>query len=159
MSRVSWSVGKFRGRTGVIRIVDASSGPWGHINVDHFLFEGWEVAMGEATTYDPDPKGAQMSGRASSDAFRDQASGSPSARFRVHRGNDQLVHRSLALSSPDAGAAYVFRRREASGALGLGGVAPEGAEGEFCLPGWDKEVRRPSASEKILQPAEPFSCI
>jgi PKD repeat protein len=38
MQRVSWDVSKWAGRTGQIRIVDDSSGPWGHINVDDFVF-------------------------------------------------------------------------------------------------------------------------
>jgi sucrose-6-phosphate hydrolase SacC (GH32 family) len=32
-----WDVGEFAGRTAVIQIVDAATGPWGHINVDHIV--------------------------------------------------------------------------------------------------------------------------
>ena len=39
MERVSWDLSAQAGKTGKIRIVDASSGPWGHINVDDFRFE------------------------------------------------------------------------------------------------------------------------
>jgi beta-lactam-binding protein with PASTA domain len=39
MERVSWDLSDQAGMTGKIRIVDASSGPWGHINVDDFRFE------------------------------------------------------------------------------------------------------------------------
>ena len=38
MSRVSWDLTPYTGRTGVIRIVDESSSGWGHINVDDFRF-------------------------------------------------------------------------------------------------------------------------
>jgi len=33
----SWDVGEFLGRGAVIRIVDAATGGWGHINVDHIV--------------------------------------------------------------------------------------------------------------------------
>jgi beta-lactam-binding protein with PASTA domain len=39
MQRVSWDLSPHAGKTGRIRIVDYSSGPWGHINVDDFRFE------------------------------------------------------------------------------------------------------------------------
>jgi hypothetical protein len=35
----------FRNRSAMVRIVDASSGPWGHINVDAFTFD-WETKGG-----------------------------------------------------------------------------------------------------------------
>jgi hypothetical protein len=38
MQRVTWELTPYAGKTGKIRIVDASSGPWGHINVDDFVF-------------------------------------------------------------------------------------------------------------------------
>ena len=38
MHRVRWDVSEFRGRMARIRVVDASSGPWGHINADDFRF-------------------------------------------------------------------------------------------------------------------------
>jgi beta-lactam-binding protein with PASTA domain len=39
MQRVSWDLSPYAGKTGRIRVVDYSSGPWGHINVDDFRFE------------------------------------------------------------------------------------------------------------------------
>jgi hypothetical protein len=39
MSRVTWDLNPYAGERGRIRIVDASSGPWGHINVDDFVFQ------------------------------------------------------------------------------------------------------------------------
>ncbi|MEA5115603.1 MAG: PASTA domain-containing protein [Geobacteraceae bacterium] len=36
MRRVSWDLNPYAGKTGRIRIVDDSSGPWGHINADDF---------------------------------------------------------------------------------------------------------------------------
>lgn len=38
MHRVKWNLTPYAGKTGRIRIVDASSGGWGHINVDDFSF-------------------------------------------------------------------------------------------------------------------------
>ncbi len=38
MHRVTWELTPYAGKTGLIRIVDASSGGWGHINVDDFRF-------------------------------------------------------------------------------------------------------------------------
>lgn len=38
MRRVRWNLADIQGRTGYIRIVDDSSGGWGHINVDDFRF-------------------------------------------------------------------------------------------------------------------------
>jgi beta-lactam-binding protein with PASTA domain len=40
MERVTWDLRPYAGRIGRIRIVDASSQEWGHINVDDFRFEG-----------------------------------------------------------------------------------------------------------------------
>jgi hypothetical protein len=39
MKRISWDIGALMGKQAQIRIVDASSGGWGHINVDDFRFE------------------------------------------------------------------------------------------------------------------------
>ncbi len=38
MHRVQWALSPYAGKTGIIRIVDASSAGWGHINVDDFRF-------------------------------------------------------------------------------------------------------------------------
>jgi hypothetical protein len=38
MARETWDLTPFQGKMGVIRIVDESSDPWGHINVDDFRF-------------------------------------------------------------------------------------------------------------------------
>jgi hypothetical protein len=38
MSRVTWNLDRFAGRRGAIRVVDASTGGWGHINIDDFRF-------------------------------------------------------------------------------------------------------------------------
>jgi len=38
MHRVTWNLNPYTGKTGQIRIVDESSGGWGHINVDDFKF-------------------------------------------------------------------------------------------------------------------------
>jgi hypothetical protein len=42
MNRESWDLTPFAGKTGKIRIVDNSSGQWGHINVDDFRFTAGE---------------------------------------------------------------------------------------------------------------------
>ena len=39
MRRVEWDLSPYAGKTGRIRIVDKSSGGWGHINVDDFRFK------------------------------------------------------------------------------------------------------------------------
>ncbi len=39
MERVRWNVSQFMGRSAQIRLVDASSGGWGHINFDDVRFE------------------------------------------------------------------------------------------------------------------------
>jgi hypothetical protein len=38
MHRVEWNLTPYAGKIGKIRIVDTSSGPWGHINADDFRF-------------------------------------------------------------------------------------------------------------------------
>jgi beta-lactam-binding protein with PASTA domain len=38
MRRVSWDLKPYAGQTARIRIIDASSGPWGHVNADDFRF-------------------------------------------------------------------------------------------------------------------------
>lgn len=38
MQRVTWDLSRFSGQQGFLRIVDESSAPWGHINVDDFRF-------------------------------------------------------------------------------------------------------------------------
>lgn len=38
MRRVSWDLKPFAGQTARIRIIDAASGPWGHVNADDFRF-------------------------------------------------------------------------------------------------------------------------
>ena len=43
MERVVWDVSKFRGQTAMIRVVDASTVLWAHINVDDFQFD-WDMA-------------------------------------------------------------------------------------------------------------------
>lgn len=43
MHRASFDVGNFVGRVGQLRVVDASSSSWGHINVDDFTFD-WDVS-------------------------------------------------------------------------------------------------------------------
>ncbi len=40
MSRVVWDISSLKGRSARLRIVDGSSGPWGHINADDFRFYG-----------------------------------------------------------------------------------------------------------------------
>ncbi len=44
MARVHWDVALHTGRTGQVRVVDASTGMWGHINVDDFRFD-WPMQV------------------------------------------------------------------------------------------------------------------
>ena len=44
MFRVHWDLRLYSGRTGQVRIVDASSDLWGHINVDDFRFD-WALEV------------------------------------------------------------------------------------------------------------------
>jgi fructan beta-fructosidase len=37
LSPQSWDVGRFRGKTARLRIVDRATGEWGHVNVDHIV--------------------------------------------------------------------------------------------------------------------------
>jgi hypothetical protein len=39
MERLTWDVSAYRGRSAQIRLIDASSGGWGHINFDDVRFE------------------------------------------------------------------------------------------------------------------------
>jgi hypothetical protein len=39
MAQVSWNVNSYRGRTAQIRLIDVSSGGWGHINFDDVKFQ------------------------------------------------------------------------------------------------------------------------
>ena len=84
MKRNIWDVRRFIGRTGQIRIVDASSSRWAHINVDDFRFswstdsaKNWNASQHDTTYF----------------------SGCGQGQCGVHEG-------------ADAGAAYVFRRRD-----------------------------------------------
>ena len=45
MHRESWDLTPYAGRTGRLRIVDASSGGWGHINADDFQFSSGMVTL------------------------------------------------------------------------------------------------------------------
>lgn len=65
MIRVTWDVDRWFGRTGQIRIVDASAGKWGHINIDDIRFD-WAIAAYHETP---------MSGLA--EVYRIKDSGSP----------------------------------------------------------------------------------
>lgn len=46
MRRESWDIGVYMGRRARIRIKDAASGPWGHINADDFQFSSTAPARG-----------------------------------------------------------------------------------------------------------------
>ena len=47
MERIEWYVNSFKHRSAQIRIVDAASGEWGHINVDHITFS-WKSIGGNS---------------------------------------------------------------------------------------------------------------
>ena len=84
MARTVWNVEHFIGRTGQIRIVDQSSSRWAHINVDDFRFSWFS-------------DGAKNWNASQHDT--DYLSGCGQGQCGGHEG-------------ADAGAAYVFRRRD-----------------------------------------------
>jgi hypothetical protein len=51
MDAHAWNVSVFTGRAAQLRVVDASSSNWGHINVDHFTFD-WDVHGGVLSDVD-----------------------------------------------------------------------------------------------------------
>jgi len=127
MQEAFFDTSLFVGRAGQVRIVDASSGPWGHINVDRFRFS-WELdpsRSGPGSGTGSSGGGGQVTGYTTSDS-----GGAPNSR---RPGNATLsgeeipgyqamgaggagrakVHRSLQASAPEAGAAYAFRRKAA----------------------------------------------
>lgn len=50
MHRALWDLSPYAGKTGQIRIVDASSGEWGHINVDDFRFTFISEVLAKSAT-------------------------------------------------------------------------------------------------------------
>ncbi len=54
MRAVSFDVGVYVGRAGMLRVVDDASGPWGHISVDYFTFD-WERDGGGQVTKEATP--------------------------------------------------------------------------------------------------------
>jgi hypothetical protein len=61
MHRVTWNLGPFAGKTGAIRIVDGSSGGWGHINVDDFRFSSAQTGTSDGPAYRVDLSAAPQS--------------------------------------------------------------------------------------------------
>ena len=168
MEAVTWDLGLYAGRTAQVRVVDGSSGPWGHISVDRFVFS-WSRANpsgGVGAT-----SGGQVTGRTSGDSGGDAGpgrgaangtlSGEAAKRGSWPRGYDtsgaggsggQKVHRGMAQTAPDAGAAYAFRRRAVGSSAGSGAAytqanAEAATTVEFCsgdkelLCGWVQEAK------------------
>lgn len=95
MHTVKWNVIEFFGRTGQIRIVDASSssGKWGHINVDHFEFS-WLMGddkHGSLAPYFHSSNNIGGGGILPSEMNKKQ----------LYTGREE---------TPNAGAAYIFKR-------------------------------------------------
>ena len=40
MQRASWDLSPYAGQKAFIKIVDQSTGGWGHVTADHFEFDG-----------------------------------------------------------------------------------------------------------------------
>jgi hypothetical protein len=91
MQRHEWDVSDFMFRSGQIRIVDAGSGKWGHINVDEFMFS-WNIEGTCANSFG----GSCNAGG----GYGSQAYGNPSQ--QIYIGKDE---------TPSAGAAYIFIQR------------------------------------------------
>lgn len=51
LTPVTWDVSRFKGKAAKIRIVDAATGDWGHINVDHIV----QTDSPEVPPYEPGP--------------------------------------------------------------------------------------------------------
>jgi len=114
----TWDVALYYGRAAQIRIVDASSTRWAHINVDHFRFS-WDTRGGKHYSY----------GQNSSSSSDDGAVGEAGS----------VLHYCHAEETPHAGAAYAFRR-QANGSL-------ESCAGDKFLCEWS-QMRRLTASDK-----------
>ncbi len=59
----SWNVAEFAGKTAVLKIVDQSTEPWGHINVDHIVFSDLPIESqktGKGNEIVSDPKKAVL---------------------------------------------------------------------------------------------------
>lgn len=60
MRRVAWDLQPYRGQVARIRIIDASSGPWGHVNADDFRFFNATTPPGPTLTEVPDLIGKDL---------------------------------------------------------------------------------------------------
>jgi len=60
MQRVAWDLQPYKGQTARIRIIDASSGPWGHVNADDFRFFNAVAPPGPSLTEVPDLIGKDL---------------------------------------------------------------------------------------------------
>jgi len=101
MKEKKFDLSLYRGRAAQLRLVDISSVAWGHLNVDSFKFD-W--AMG----------GAQVTGRSTIDmtSLNNETTVTLDSNGDVRDANqDQKVHRALPETTPEAGAAYVFKRQ------------------------------------------------
>ncbi len=112
MQRVSWDLSPHAGKTGRIRIVDFSSGPWGHINADDFRFEPPEevppgVSAGPARVAVPEVTGdteAAAAGRLSANGLepgrvtrQETARAEPGIVFRQSPAAGRMVVRGTAV--------------------------------------------------------------
>jgi hypothetical protein len=139
------------GRAAQVRVVDGSSGPWGHISVDRFRFS-WEV---DASRSGPGggPGGSGGGGQVTGYASSDRGGGAPNGRNATRSGDAvpglesvgaggagrAKVHRSLQASAPEAGAAYAFRRQAAD--VPTGAAPGEACTGDREACAWKQEAR------------------
>ncbi|CAM9348358.1 unnamed protein product, partial [Phaeothamnion confervicola] len=118
MRNATFDASPYAGRTARLRIVDAASGAWGHINVDEFRF-GWAVRGGLHPSH-------AASGGAVATAGAGAVAGDAATTLALYMDAE---------ATPRAGAVFVFARRPASSGTTAAALA---AAGEFCPAAVDR---------------------
>ena len=129
MRRVTFNVSMFRSRAAQLRVVDSSSGNWGHISVDDFQFD-WTVRG--ATVNDSAVTATLRASAPPNKITGVAASNAPATFAQAYNGKD--VPGGM-VESPQSGAAYAFQRH---------------MTGSFNLCGSDKTLCTWSQEAKLL---------
>jgi beta-lactam-binding protein with PASTA domain len=116
MQETSWNLATWAGRQGRLRIVDASSGPWGHINADDFRFggglRGVDIATGEIGRA---RGGGLVEGRTTVPSL----SGSTEDEARKVLAGARLAVGEVTRAEADARPGTVFKQDPAAGSLAV----------------------------------------